>query len=237
MSVKFTEDIHYHPLQFQFIDVYKSLPSLWKVKSKDYSNRMIKNRDYNVLVEKLKEKYPDATKEMAVKKINVMRTSYRRELKKQRASLKSGAGADDEYVPTLWYFDHLSFLNDQEEFITGRTTMEDEIESGEFDIPSKRRKTCPEDNLIKLACEKLSNSNCQQKENDSLAKSWNAQYQEINDNQKIFARKIISDVLFHGCLGKLELNDTIKIQNILNKKSDSLNTSVPRNVTKISNTV
>ncbi|XP_046801068.1 uncharacterized protein LOC124418513 [Lucilia cuprina] len=98
--------------------------------TKDYSNRIIKNRDYNVLVEKLKEKYPDATKEMAVKKINVMRTSYRRELKKQRASLKSGAGADDEYVPTLWYFDHLSFLNDQEEFITGRTTMEDEIESG-----------------------------------------------------------------------------------------------------------
>ena len=33
---------------FQYIEVYHSLPSLWNVKSKDYSNRMKKTNSTNI---------------------------------------------------------------------------------------------------------------------------------------------------------------------------------------------
>ena len=36
-----------------------------------------------------------------------MRSCYRRKLKKKEKSEKSGAGGDDIYEPTLWYFDLL----------------------------------------------------------------------------------------------------------------------------------
>jgi len=64
------------------LEVYKSLPALWKVKSDDYSNRVKKDAAYTVLVDKFKEKYPNFTRDDAKKKINSYRTNYRKELKK-----------------------------------------------------------------------------------------------------------------------------------------------------------
>lgn len=98
----------------EFIEMYKSLPEIWKVKSKEYSDRTKKMSAYNKLAEKLKVVEANADREMVIKKINNIRSSYRRELKKVRLSMKSGAGSDDVYTPTLWYFDLLSFLCDQE---------------------------------------------------------------------------------------------------------------------------
>ncbi|XP_076047489.1 zinc finger BED domain-containing protein 5-like [Oratosquilla oratoria] len=47
----------------EFIEVYRSLPALWDVKCKDYTNRAKKGEQYEVLIEKYREKYPDgATK-------------------------------------------------------------------------------------------------------------------------------------------------------------------------------
>ncbi|CAJ0946105.1 unnamed protein product [Ranitomeya imitator] len=48
------------------------------------------------------------------KKIQALRTVYKKELNKVEKSKKSGAGADDVYVPKLWYFDLLAFTRDQE---------------------------------------------------------------------------------------------------------------------------
>lgn len=39
----------------EFIQLYKSLPALWHIKGKDYSNRNKKNEAYRVLVKKFKE--------------------------------------------------------------------------------------------------------------------------------------------------------------------------------------
>ena len=49
-----------------------------------------------------------------VKKINSLRSSFRKELKKVKYSQKSGNGRDDNYTPSLWYYDDLLFLTDQE---------------------------------------------------------------------------------------------------------------------------
>lgn len=99
----------------EFIDLYKSYPCLWMIKSKEYSNRDAKTAAYNVLIEKMKEKNERANRETVTKKINSMRSSFRKEMKKVTASRKSGAAADDIYHPRLWYYHLLLFLQDQED--------------------------------------------------------------------------------------------------------------------------
>jgi nitrogen fixation-related uncharacterized protein len=76
------------------VSTYIELPALWNVKSKQYHDRDKKNSAYETLLVKYKEMYPDATKDVK-KKINSLRTNYRKELKKHHQSLKSGTGADD----------------------------------------------------------------------------------------------------------------------------------------------
>ena len=87
----------------EVIHMYREYPCLWKVKSKVYSDRVRKNLAYEHLTTKLKEIDSDANKEKAVKKINSLRSCFRKELK-ANDSKTSGAGTDDTYTPSLWYF-------------------------------------------------------------------------------------------------------------------------------------
>ncbi|KAJ8912036.1 hypothetical protein NQ315_000529 [Exocentrus adspersus] len=87
----------------EFIELYKSFPCLWKIKSKEYSDRDAKSQAYDILVEKMQTVDKSANRETVVKKINSMKTTYRKEFKKKR----SGAGVDDIYVPHLWYYELL----------------------------------------------------------------------------------------------------------------------------------
>ena len=112
----------------ELIDVYHGLPELWKVKSKEYSDRDKKEAAYDTLLLKYKEWYTEATKDDLKKKLNSMRTCFRRELKKLSDSQKSGAGADDVYEPSLWYFDALIFLRDQETPAQSQSTILDETQ-------------------------------------------------------------------------------------------------------------
>ncbi|KAL1489915.1 hypothetical protein ABEB36_013841 [Hypothenemus hampei] len=98
----------------EFIQMYRSLPCIWKVKSNEYSNRIIKNKAYEKLLTKLRETDKDATIATVKKKIDSLRGSFRKELKKVKESYKSGAGTEETYKPHLWYYDHLQFLTDQE---------------------------------------------------------------------------------------------------------------------------
>ncbi|XP_074027710.1 uncharacterized protein [Leptinotarsa decemlineata] len=97
-----------------FIELYKSFPCLWKTKSRDYKDRNKKDSAYMVLLKKLQEIEPNATKKTVKAKINSIRGSFRREMKKIEKSKRSGTGADDVYVTHLWYYDLLLFTNDQE---------------------------------------------------------------------------------------------------------------------------
>ena len=113
----------------EFIHLYRSLPATWKIKSDLYKNRILKQECYEQLTNKLKEIDPLAdinTTKKKKKKINTLRSNYRRELKKVMASQKSGAGTDDIYLPSVWYFDELEFLRDHEMQISGTLTMDEE---------------------------------------------------------------------------------------------------------------
>ncbi|KAK3880948.1 hypothetical protein Pcinc_014598 [Petrolisthes cinctipes] len=51
---------------------------------------------------------------MVAKKMNNLRSAFRKEHKKDISSLRSGASADDVYQPSVWYYEQLLFLQDQE---------------------------------------------------------------------------------------------------------------------------
>ena len=98
----------------EFIELYRGQPSLWKIKSAEYSDRRKKIASYDILVSKLQQKDSSATKDTVAKKINSMRSAFRKECTKVINSQRSGASSEDLYHPTLWYFQSLMFLKDQE---------------------------------------------------------------------------------------------------------------------------
>jgi hypothetical protein len=111
----------------EFIQLYRSLPELWKVKSDVYKNCSLKDAGYDEPVEKVREIEDDADRDMVRKKINGLRTACRTELKKITDSTKSGIGRDDIYVPSLWYYEDLDFLRHHEIQVAGKSTTEDDI--------------------------------------------------------------------------------------------------------------
>ncbi|KAM4026778.1 uncharacterized protein ACNLHF_022631 [Anomaloglossus baeobatrachus] len=100
----------------ELLDLYKSLPCLWKIKSAEYSDRIKKQAAYAQLVELFKKhsggEAVDA--KLVKKKIQGLRTVYKKEANKVDKSKKSGAGTDQVYVSPLWYFNLLEFIRDQE---------------------------------------------------------------------------------------------------------------------------
>ena len=110
------------------IDLYRELPALWKVTCEDYSNRVKKEAAYNTLLGKYRERYQDATKEDIKKKLSAVRTNFRKELKKVLDSEKSGAGTEDLYESSLWYYDAMLFLQDQETPAPSRSSLDTEVE-------------------------------------------------------------------------------------------------------------
>lgn len=85
---------------------------------------VIKKADYETLLSKYKEMFPKASKDDVKKKLNSLRTNYRKELKKYLQSMKSGSSADDIYQPTLWYLNEMVFLQDQETPLDSQSSMD-----------------------------------------------------------------------------------------------------------------
>nr|CAH7765399.1 unnamed protein product [Callosobruchus chinensis] len=78
--------------------MYRSFPCLWKVKSLEYADRDKKNKAYGELLKKWRDIDPSANLDSVKRKIDSIRGSFRKELKKVSASKKSGASAYDIYT-------------------------------------------------------------------------------------------------------------------------------------------
>ncbi|KAF5277243.1 hypothetical protein FQR65_LT00351 [Abscondita terminalis] len=140
-------DTRYWPKEFltKFIEKYKSYPCLWKIKSKEYTNKNLKNVAYESLVEMCRNIYPEANRDFVVKKIQSLRGSFRKELKRVTYSKTTGTSADGVYTPSLWYFDLLLFTKDQE--IPTESVCNIENENEEFDNNNMRDQGLEEDKL------------------------------------------------------------------------------------------
>ncbi|XP_069359083.1 uncharacterized protein [Maniola hyperantus] len=91
------------------IRLYKDLPTLWNVKSKVYYDRDKKDMAYRILLRKYRQWFPKATRNDLKKKLNALRTNYRKELRKYLQSVESES--DPLYEPSLWYYKEMSFLH------------------------------------------------------------------------------------------------------------------------------
>ncbi|XP_073498799.1 uncharacterized protein [Phyllobates terribilis] len=99
----------------EMIDLYRSLPCLCQIKSTDYCNKEKKREAYQQLIALFKRHGPNekVDEELVKRKIQGLRTVYKKELNRVEKSKKSGTGTDEVYVPTLWYYDLLAFTRDQ----------------------------------------------------------------------------------------------------------------------------
>ncbi|XP_044752099.1 uncharacterized protein LOC123311998 [Coccinella septempunctata] len=91
----------------EFILIYQSEPCLWKVQSKDYQNPQKRGNAYERLVSKLLE-IDSGANNLKVKFIlRELISPYRKELQKLKEH--------PSYVPLLWYFPLMRFLDNTEE--------------------------------------------------------------------------------------------------------------------------
>ncbi|XP_055373858.1 uncharacterized protein LOC129607135 [Condylostylus longicornis] len=211
-----------------FIAIYRNHPELWNVGIESYKNRMLKNKAYEILAKKLKEIDPAATTDTVRKKINSLRSCYRRELlKMNRRNSRPGITEDLMYVPKLWYFNELQFLENEFRNETVKSTAstsvsEDEIYESyyksnyEEEIDEPPEKKIRESSIKRIKREFFESSAAEDSkqyksfddrdEADIFSQTWAVMYRKLSADQQMYAKKAIDEVLFFGQLGKLALN-------------------------------
>ncbi|PIN97815.1 hypothetical protein AB205_0066850 [Aquarana catesbeiana] len=107
----------------QFIDRYRDMRNKWEVKNPLYRNKPARKASLEKLLQFVKTQVPDADIEFVDKKIGSLRSTYRKELNKVQASMRSGAVAKDVYVPSLWYYNRMGFLEEQIEARESLSTL------------------------------------------------------------------------------------------------------------------
>nr|CAH7755426.1 unnamed protein product [Callosobruchus chinensis] len=218
-----------------FIDLYRQNECLWKIKSKDYSDKQKKSAAYDILIGKLKEVEPEANKNMVLKKINSLRTCFRKELKKYNASLKSETGTGEVHKPNLWYFDLLLFLNDQETPRQGRDTMNENEDldsedtqddntvitsdiitpktsrpaSAPLPTVSKKKKQDRSDEVLEVIAESLQSKAAVVGRYDAYGKHIGQELEELPPQMAIHCKRLINEVIYQAQAGALTAQSKI----------------------------
>ncbi|XP_016925868.2 uncharacterized protein [Drosophila suzukii] len=105
-----------------FIQMYRDLPVLWDTSLRDYTNREKRAEAYLRLVPIYHYLKRDATVEDVKKKINTLRTNYRKELKVVESAMRSG----NLHSPRCWTFQELDFLRNSEKFLAVNPAFKNE---------------------------------------------------------------------------------------------------------------
>ncbi|XP_026728276.1 uncharacterized protein LOC113494230 [Trichoplusia ni] len=102
-------------LEDEFIKTYEHLPELWNPDHAHYTNKHKRNAAHDVLLQVLRKWDPEATRYSVRKKINVLRSCYRKVLHKYLASRTVGPDGEEiyEYEPKYSKFHMLRFLDDK----------------------------------------------------------------------------------------------------------------------------
>ncbi|KAG8254997.1 hypothetical protein J6590_103144 [Homalodisca vitripennis] len=112
-----------------FIEEYRNLPCLWKVRSAEYSNKFKRDTAWEHLLQITKEKIPNADTNFVKRKVDDLRAAFRKEMRKVRDRTRSGASADDTYTPTLWYFELMKFTAEQEQPRKTKSNLDEDEEN------------------------------------------------------------------------------------------------------------
>lgn len=98
----------------EFIEAFRQYPCLWKVKTDEHRDRNKRDEALSTLLLLTRETVPEANMKFLKSKIESLKQSFRREYRKVKDSMKSGASEDSVYRPKLWYYEILSFIADHE---------------------------------------------------------------------------------------------------------------------------
>ncbi|XP_043289381.1 uncharacterized protein [Venturia canescens] len=194
----------------EIIEDYRKMPHLWNPSHADYRNPYNRNRSMETLLRKYKRIDPDVNMQSFKKKIENLRTARNRELKKVEASMQSDSVGKDVYVPTLWYFDLLSFLNEKNEHslqcADSCESFEEENSKASVLIeppPAKKQRTQhPKAAKASVETDEKIN-NADQSEWEVIGKSIGYQLKGLERTQLTIAQKLISDVIFYGKMNRL----------------------------------
>ncbi|XP_046977370.1 uncharacterized protein LOC124543255 [Vanessa cardui] len=207
----------------QIFEIYKEMPHLWDKKNKNYMNKEMRNDSFRILLEIYKDLDKEATVEVLKNLISNKRTSFYRELKKVKTGTQTGSGTEDLYIPTLWYFDLLMFLEDTCE--ASRSSVDtlvdtidessrpDDASTRQEETQSQPKKKNRKSSLNTKQNELLDTANqlLNQKDDkwDIIGKSIAIQMKDIDDDQLTVVNKIISDAIFYAKHKKLSMNSHI----------------------------
>ncbi|XP_065364787.1 uncharacterized protein LOC135957884 [Calliphora vicina] len=211
----------------ELIEVYRTLPALWDVRSPDYTNRRIKDVQYNILLQKYRESQPNADKNDLRRRINLLRTCYRREY---RRTLNRKNDPNGPYKPSLFYFNALdSFLNSVELTpvnencstcsvnvvnsvetvssmrclnVTEPAPKQPEPKQPEPPVP-KKKKPNPTIEPVKQATSSLATA---PDTSQQMANVWGQKLSKMERMQRIIAERVINEVMFNAELGLLNTN-------------------------------
>lgn len=100
-------------VELEFIKKYEQLRELWDPKNPDYTNKYRRNASLDILLSILKKINPTATRVHVRRKINCLRSCYRKELRRHLASRKIGPDGEEiyEYIPSAWKFHSMRFVD------------------------------------------------------------------------------------------------------------------------------
>lgn len=92
----------------------KSFQSCGIKKNHNYMNKYKRQETLQKLLPLYKKIKPDASVKEVTKKLNTLRSNYRREIHKIKNSIRSGYARSEIYQPTSWVFKMLHFLGESE---------------------------------------------------------------------------------------------------------------------------
>ncbi|XP_044747449.1 uncharacterized protein LOC123308724 [Coccinella septempunctata] len=227
------------------INLYKSHPCLWKVRSEEYKNRNLRNEAFRTLIDFCKARgFPEANRDFVMRKIQSLRGSFRKELKKVQDSERSARGAEEVYKPSLWYYDLLLFTTDQEESSVsvlnldstdvGKEGDSDEIEEEEEDRieekrrrtpvtfhpkfrPKKRKVSDPQADFMRLCTTALKANARSLNDFEAVGINLSGKLARMEPSQAIYAESLVSDIIRRGLLNQLT-EETDFCENGCNKK-------------------
>lgn len=101
-------------MERRFIKRYEELPILWKKDHPEYNNKFKRNLAYDLLLPIIRTFTPTANLFNVRQKINILRSTFRKELRKYQASRTITENGEIIYThtPPSWKFSALRFLED-----------------------------------------------------------------------------------------------------------------------------
>ncbi|KAI8432448.1 hypothetical protein MSG28_004840 [Choristoneura fumiferana] len=198
------------------IESYKNMPYLWQKDHEDYMNKHLRDEGFKVLLEIYKDFDESATVKNLKKKIENLRTSYSKELKKVLASKRAGK----VYVPSLWYYDALKFISNDtvcdhtllcDSLDKTNSSLDDESASDANSNNSRRKRKkifsrieekeyTPIKENTTLTEKDMAKNN---EEFEIYGRSIGFQMKDLSKRQLMISQKMISDVLYYAKLEQL----------------------------------